>query len=118
MPTVIEIIERADKIRPNQFSDETKAEWLNHIEGRIAAEIFKENEYSPFILPEDGDKELRLESPYDDIYNWYMYAMIDIAHREYDAYRIDMEMFNAAWDDAETFYKKQKRQNKFINIVP
>lgn len=118
MATVIDVIERVNKVRPNQFEDELMCEWLNHIEGRVVTELFKEGEYTAFVLPEGNTQELRLKAPYDDVYNWYMYAMIDMAHREYDAYQIDMEMFNAAWADAEAFIRKQNRQTKFINIVP
>ena len=39
MPTINEVIERNDKIKPNTYEEQTKADWLYRLDGRISKEI-------------------------------------------------------------------------------
>lgn len=51
----------------------------------------------PRVWPEDGDKPLLVPAPYDELYDLYLFAMIDYHDREYGGYNNDMEQFNAAF---------------------
>ena len=102
--TVKECIEYVDEVKPNAFSVETKLMWLSQIEGRIAAEIFlmapaEAAQFRYKTALEDGDKELLVDSPYDDIYCAYMTAKVDSKNGEFNRLSTAAQAFNRIWDE-------------------
>ena len=72
MPSINEVIERVDKVKPNVYDEEQKAEWLARLDGRISREILKMDLPVRYIYPEDGDKDLLVPYPYDDMYDYFL----------------------------------------------
>jgi hypothetical protein len=101
--TIAQAISLADELAPNAYSTAVKLQWLNHIEGRLALEVFlmapAEAEETYHYTAADLDKELLVGTPYDDLYTWYLRSQIDLAHAEYDKAQNDTAMFNAAWTE-------------------
>lgn len=97
------LITTADELRPNAISDEIKAFWVFAFEGDIA-ELMKvdppENTW-----PEDT--ELLMPYPHDDIYLYYLMAMIDYAMQEMATYELDFVMANSKLDEAKKAYARQ-----------
>lgn len=60
----------------------------------------------PYKYPEDKDAELLVSSPYDAIYENYVYAMIDWHNREFSAYNNTMAMYNESWREFANWYKQ------------
>ena len=120
MPTINEVIERVDKIKPNTYDEQTKATWLYRVDGRISAEIMKQDPPQEYIYPEDADKELLVPHPYDNLYDFYLQAMIDYTNKEYGNYNNSMIMYNEV---IESFSKKYIRDNmpksasNFRNVI-
>ncbi len=118
--TAKQIIDRVDEVKPNAFSGAAKLEWLNELEGRVAAEVM--------LMPQAQIRELKLnpedtplvEPPYDSIYTRWLEAMIDEENGEYDRYAATAGLFNAAWSEftgwfARTYdpaqgYRKDRRR--------
>lgn len=92
----------ADELRPNAISDEIKAGWLFAFDGDIA-EMMKVDP-QPNTWPEDT--ELLMPYPHDDIYQYYLMAMIDYANQEMTLYEIDYVMANAKLEDAKKHYAR------------
>lgn len=98
MPTINEVIERNDKVKPNSYDEAQKADWLYRLDGRISKEIMHREPPEHYVYPEDGDKELLVPFPNDAIYDYYLQAMIDFANKEFSTYNNSMAMFNEAME--------------------
>lgn len=108
MPTINEVIERNDKVKPNPYGNDTKAGWLYHLDGRISKEIMHRDVPVHYEYPRDGDKELIVPFPNDIVYDYYMQAMIDFNNKEYNNFNNSMIMFN---DAMEVYAKQYMREN-------
>lgn len=96
------VITTADELRPNAISDEIKAEWLFSFDGEIAELMHIDPK--PNTWPEDA--ELLMPYPHDDIYLYYLMAMIDYAQQEMTLYEIDYVMANMKLDEAKKYYAR------------
>jgi len=146
MPSINEIIERVERVKPCDYDDETKAAWLMELDGKLWAEAILRHrasvgsglrgavgvcpkcesadglEYNsrldanrctacgwndlpdiPRVFPEDGDKPLLVKAPYDNVYDMYLMAMIDLHRHEIANYNNSMALYNTALDE----WKKQ-----------
>lgn len=96
--TVKQIVENADALKPNAFTNEQKTAWLSEIEGRLQLDVFlmAAAEVITYIWSEDQNTEVLLDPPHDGLYEQYLEAMIDYANGEYSKYTNTMSMFNAS----------------------
>ena len=103
----MDIIERVDLLEPNQYSPEQKLRWLNALDGRIFREILAAGDKNA-SAPEPyqtGREELLIGFPYgEDIYYYYLQAMIAAENSETQRYNKRMTMFNSALADFEGWY--------------
>jgi len=56
--------------------------------------------------PEDGDKPLLVEAPYDNLYDLYVMAQVDFYNREADNYNNSALAFNTALDEYKKDYHR------------
>ena len=96
-------IKNADILRQNALDDELKSKWIYELEGKVCEVLDKEAPENSF--PEDAT--LVCPAPYDNIYELYVVSMIDYYHGESDSYANDMEMFNAAWNEARAYLRRK-----------
>lgn len=119
-----EIIERVDEIKPNAFSSTVKTEWLNALEGRIAADVLllapAEIGQLRYSYQEDRETELLVSPPHDDIYVLWLQAKIDEANGEYNKYQNTMQIYNehygnfvrwfaSTWEPAQGYISEEAR---------
>lgn len=101
MATIKGIIERVGKEKPDAFHSEVKTNWLAELDGQIALDCFAmsplEAQKVRYCWPADGDKELLIRFPNEDIYTLYLEALIDFHNGEPDRYQNTMERFNQAF---------------------
>jgi len=116
MPTINEVIERNDRIKPNTYDAETKAGWLYRLDGRISKEIMQKEEPEQYIFPQDADRMLLIPFPHDAIYDYYIQAMIDFANREFSTYNNSMIMFNEAYDAFAKLYIRENIPRSYYNF--
>lgn len=124
---VCEAIKAADAVKPNAFDERTKFGWLNSLEGKIAAEVFLMSppEVRQILLsyPEDLQRELLVDPPYDDLYVQYLEAKIDAENGEYNKYADTMAIYNGTYtefvcwfcqryDPAQGYISEEARRNE------
>ena len=106
--TVEQCIEFVNEVKPNAFPVEAKLAWLSQIEGRIASEIFL---MAPAELKQfqfryaniDGEKELLVDPPYDDIYVAYLTAKVDSKNGEFNRMSTAAQSFNRLWAELSAY---------------
>ena len=107
--TVKEAIIRADELRPNAISDETKAAWLYEVEGELAEMMDVE---APENLWPETDAVLLMPYPKDGMYPLYLCAMIDNANEETALYANDMAVAQAAVNEARAWWWRHNGNTK------
>lgn len=100
--TARKAIVNANRLRPNTLDEEKKFGWLYELDGKLAEMFGVDIPEDPF--PEDG--ELLMPVPYDNIYEFYLCAMIDFYNQEGALYQNDMAMFDAAYSEALAWYRR------------
>lgn len=96
MAKIYNVLRYVDDIKPNRFTDDTKVQWLNEVEGYIQTEVMMLAladvvQYDPEA---HMHTELLVKPPHDKLYAMYLCAMIDFANGEYDKYSNTMQMYN------------------------
>ena len=95
--TINQVISRLDELRPNAVSSEVKAAWCVALNSRLCSEFISIS--APcFSFPEDGDKELSVSHPYDELYILYCAAMLDLVGGETHRYANSMAAFEKLLD--------------------
>lgn len=115
MPSINEVIERVNRARPDAIDDETKAAWLLELDGQLYRETILRHQLNrdetlptvPERFPEDGDKPLLVEAPYDGLYDLYLMSKVDFYNREADNYNNSALAYNAALDEWRKQYHRR-----------
>lgn len=110
------VIEYVDGIKPNIFSEEDKFGWINRLNGMISTTVHGESEAVQLKFPADGDTELIVPFPYDDVYWMYVAAMIDLHNREYSGYNNFASMFGDKLDEYKAYYIRRNSPAKADNF--
>lgn len=104
--TINEVIMRVDELRPNAYGDEAKTAWLSELDGKLCREVLGREAVS-YSFPENQNDTLLVEAPYDNMYEHYLYAMIDYSNREIQAYMNSMTFFNQAYSEFRKAYIRE-----------
>ncbi len=109
----IELIERVDLLEPNDYSPEQKLHWLSTLDGRLFREVILTHEGAEEReepVYRSGDEELLVGAPYgEDLYYYYLQAMIAAENSETQRYNKRMTMFNSACTGWVNFYTRTHR---------
>lgn len=107
--TVEECVRFVDDTKPNAFPEDVKVIWVGQIEGRIANEIMllapaelKRFHFTSML--EDGQKELLVDAPYDDIYTAYLTAKVDSKNGEFNKLSTAAQSFNRIWNEFSAWF--------------
>lgn len=109
MPSINEVIERVKRTKPNAIDEKDQARWLLSLDGRLYEEVTKADESDRLPVkawPEDGDKPLLVESPYDSIYDLYLTSMICFALGEYSDYNNIADQFEKTFRDFKAWWRR------------
>ena len=107
--TAMDVIERVDGLEPNDYSPEQKLHWLSTLDGKLYREIIRTHEgANPWPGPyRTGEEELIVGPPYgEDIYYYYLQAMIAAENSETQRYNKRMTQFNAACQGFANWYNR------------
>lgn len=108
--TIADLIEMVDNLKPNQIELRTKEEWLKNIEGQLWDEIILTHEDIPEtvfdVKTATGETELTAQTPYSDLYRYYLEAQIDLANGEMTRYNNAMMLFNGSWMAYRNYYNR------------
>ncbi len=112
----MDIIERVDLLEPNDYGPEQKLHWLSTLDGKIFHEVIETHEDAATdVLPTyvNGDEELIIGEPYgEDIYYYYLQAMIAAENSETQRYNKRMTMYNAAYQDWTNYYNRTHKPKR------
>lgn len=95
------IINKLDYLYPNTYEYEDKKHWIEELEKRIENEILNTHEGK-----EEKENSLYADSPYSEIYIYYLQAQIDNHNGEYDRYNNHITLFNEMYADYESWYHR------------
>lgn len=108
-----EIIARVDSLEPNQYDKETKLSWISQLDGKIFAEIIlAHDDTGRMMYPsyESGYEEPIAGPPYgDDMYCYYLEAMIALHNMETSKYNQKMLAYNNAYTEFANWYNRTHR---------
>ncbi len=99
----------------NQYTYEEKVRWLSEIDKRIFNEVISRrtdsgmSEFEGYSAASDPDTRLLVSSGYDDIYIYYLEAMINKANCEYSRYNNSMIMFNTLYSLYKRHFNRTHR---------
>ncbi len=99
----------------NQYSYEDKVRWLSLLDKRIFSEVVSRradsgiSEFNGYSASSDPQTELLVSSGYDDVYIYYLEAMINKANCEYSRYNNSMIMFNTLYSLYKRHYNRTHR---------
>lgn len=109
---VYEAISLVDDLKPNQYTETRKIQWLSRLDGQIFTEVFQTHEGSSIdsFTGYDDDsqnEELLVPYPYDeDIYSYFLQAQIDRANGESAKYNQTITMYNNAFLAFQNWYNR------------
>lgn len=86
-----EILERVDALLPNGYTEAEKLRWLGQAEGFVLREIAGENGALPEMTKETV---LTAETPYDEMYRYYVEAQVHYANGETGRYNNAVSLWN------------------------
>lgn len=101
------VIEIVDTIRPNPYSEEMKLRWISELDGMVKRLVFQEDEATPYVLPDDLDKELLISHPYENLYQLYIEAKIGFYNREYGNYNNSAMAFETLFAEYKKAYIRE-----------
>ena len=115
MPTINEVIERVNRVKPDVYEDTTKAGWLLELEGKLYRESILRHERLPNEpnipepsenIPDSWNLPLLVAAPYDNLYDLYLMAQIDFHNREMENYNNSALAFNEVLDSWQKDYHR------------
>lgn len=123
---IIEAINRADELRPNDFTQEQKIMWLSALDGIIKKEIIDTHEdasanaasFTGYDADTPLSTQLLANEPYDEMYITYLLMKIDYSSAEYAKYNNSATLYNtqfsAFWGWYNRTHMPRSRDIKFF----
>lgn len=94
----IEIIERVDALEPNQYNAAQKLDWLSQLDGQIFHELGSAVAEEMPAGYDTGNEELLVPFPdAEQVYGFYLRAMIALNNFETARYNQHIAMFDSAY---------------------
>lgn len=111
--TISEALQRFDALCPNAFGEEEKLRWLSTLDWTIKVEIIdtRKNDVSFHGYNTQTDLETRLlaQEPYDEMYIYWMQAMVDYHNGEMASYNNSMARFDELYTKFRNWYNRENR---------
>ena len=106
---VQDAIEKADRLRPNRFSDMEKIEWLSILDGQVYDEVISRYEENVDVVFDGYDEEhmnedLLIPDTYAKVYVDYLMAQIDFYNRDMGMYNNQIAVFSNGYQDFKNWY--------------
>ena len=103
-PTAQEVVDQADLLSPNQYSQEQKLQWLGELEGRIYLDVKLASEQELEQVWQSWPGTLTVGWPHSDVYLHWLLAKLHQANGELELYQNRMESFNASYQNYVNWY--------------
>ena len=111
--TVQQMVTKVDELRPNQYTNERMVAWIYQLELLIWEALVKTHErpegLREELMPYDEEhmtQEMLAPDVWASVYEWWLYAQMDLANMELDKYNNDMAMYNTVWRELEAWWNR------------
>ena len=110
--TIIDAINRIDKLVPNTFEEREKIFFLSTLDATVKEAVidrhegFEEVVFEGYGEDTDTDTVLLVPAPYDEIYLFWLEMKICYYNQDMDQYNNATVMFNKVYDKYCKFYNK------------
>lgn len=109
----MEIIDRVDMLEPNDYGPEQKLRWLSTLDGKVFCDVILTHEDGKLdAMPEytNGNEELIIGMPHgEDVYFYYLTAMIAAENNENARYAKRTTQFNNAYQQWVSWYNRSHK---------
>ena len=107
-------IAEVDNLKPNMYSEADKIRWLSRLDTRIWQDIVLTHDRLEGETPEsftgytvdDGETELLVGEPYDEMYIRWLEAQIDYNNMESDSFNNSNAVFEALFSSFRNAYNR------------
>ncbi len=112
--TINEAITKIDNVKPNAYSTDDKIEWLSQLDGLVYQELIKthndfeettENKFTGYTS-EDGDEEMLIPFPYENVYIEWLTAQIDLTNADIGRYNNSVMSFYNDYNQFANWYTR------------
>ena len=103
------VIEFVDKVKPNAYGEEEKFRWMSEVDGMVRRLVMQEEGAVAYCYPDDGDCDLLVPYPFDDIYALYVQAKIDFYNKDYNDYNNAAAAFQERFTEYKKAYIRENR---------
>ena len=102
--TINRALEIINQTHPSEYDRATLVGWLSDLDKRAYEMQLKHEgtwaiDFSGYTENTDGDTEMLIESPYDEIYPTYLDMKISLSDRDYSFYNNAAVLFETAWQN-------------------
>lgn len=106
--TIKDIIDKLDKLKPNQYRLDEKMSWLSDLDARVVNDIIQPHQREKVEIKRytDTGDTLLVEDAYSEMYLHYMMAQIDYHNAEHTRYNNSSAAFNEVFTDYARHYKR------------
>lgn len=117
--TAGELIDKVDLVKVNGFDEELKLSWLNELKAKIKEEVIDTHEKEIYggeplyhVYDSEADEDLRSNSEIEmpaahmDVFEYWLYAKIDLANSDLERYSNSLVIFNNAYSDYKKWYHR------------
>ena len=115
--TINSVIEAVSKSHPDTIPDSIKCRWLGELDGKIMSETMHKEGFVPYKFPEDGERELVVKAPYDNLYELYLIAMSDFFSGELANYNVSAVMFGEAYSEFKKNYLRNNMPLQYNFVI-
>lgn len=110
--TIIQAINNVDAIKANTYPQDMKVRWLSSVDSMVKRLIIDVHEgadqvtFEPYHADTDTGTQLLVPEPFDEMYQRYLEAQIDLANGEIARYNNAIELFNTAFKAYSSYYTR------------
>ena len=110
--TIDGAIQKIDSLKPNNYTQSEKVNWLSNLDHIVKTEIldlYEGNDEKSFEGYDDNTPlttELLVPAPYDDVYLYWLESRIDYYNAEYAKYNNSVTSFNTVYSSFGRYYNR------------
>lgn len=108
--TIIEAINQIDDLKPNNYGQIQKVQWLSKLDGMVKRLVIDTHEggdsvtFNGYTDETDLGTELLVPAPFDDMYLRWLESQIDYANGEYARYNNTANAFQTEFERYRNYY--------------
>ena len=121
--TILEAISLVDKLKANQYDNDTKVAWLDILDRHIYNDIILKHEmeapeFNGYDVNTDiASTELLAPDEFREVYRWWLEMEIDKSNGEITKYNVSATLYNAAYHELASYYNREYMPKMKVNNI-